>query len=218
MVPHPSAELSAYQREQLEALVLVRRHLAHLGPARQDRLRRQAAAYLALRAEMAAFLNAHFSETCTATCFSNRVSACCSRDGIITFFADVVLNVLVSGEAPLERLQTLLTRPHLGAKCVYLGPQGCCWRLKPIVCERFLCDTAQRRVFGRQPVLGDAWESLKKKASSFTWPDRPILFDRLEQEFIDAGLSSSLMYLHQSPGLLRVKRRARQAAADSREF
>lgn len=214
----PSAELSAYQREQLEALVVVRRHLAQLGPAGQNRLRRQAAPYLLLRAEMAAFLNAHFSETCTAACFKNRVSACCSRDGIITFFADVVLNVLVSGEAQLEHLQTLLMRPHLGAKCVYLGPQGCCWRLKPIVCERFLCDSAQRRVFGCQPALADAWEALKKRASTFTWPDRPILFDRLEQEFIDAGLSSPLMYLHQSPGLLRVKRRARQATADSTEF
>ena len=218
MSQRPSAELSAYQREQLEALVVVRRYLAQVGPAGQDRLRRQAAPYFALRAEMAAFLSSHFSETCTATCFSNRVSACCSRDGIITFFADVVLNVLVSGEARRDRLQNLLTRPHLGAKCVYLGPRGCCWRLKPVVCERFLCDSAQRQVFGRQPSLADAWETLKKRTSAFTWPDRPILFDRLEQEFIDAGISSSLMYLHQSPGLLRVKRRARKVAAAGTEI
>jgi hypothetical protein len=208
----PATELSAYQREQLEALVLVRSHLAHLGPAGQACLRRQAVPYLALRTEMAAFLADHFSETCTTTCFSNRVSACCSRDGIITFFADVVLNVLVSEEGQVDSLQTLLERPHVGAKCVYLGDGGCRWRLKPIVCERFICDTAQHRVFGPQPALRTTWETLKKRASAFTWPDRPILFDRLEQEFIDAGLSSSLMYLHQSPGLLRVKRRAREAA------
>ncbi len=212
MAQRPLPEPSAYQREQLEALVLVRSHLAHLGPAQQDRLRRQAAPYLALRVEMAAFLAAHFSEICTLTCFSNRLSACCTRDGIITFFADVVLNVLVSGEAQVESLQALLERPHVGAKCVYLGGDGCRWRLKPIVCERFICDTAHHRVFDQQPVLRDAWETLKQRASAFTWPDRPILFDRLEQEFIDAGLSSSLMYLHQSPGLLRVKRRAREAA------
>jgi hypothetical protein len=212
MTRNPFVELSAYQREQLEALVLVRSHLVRLGAAQQDRLRRQTAAYLALRAEMAAFLSAHFSEVCTHTCFSNRVSACCTRDGIITFFADVVINVLVSAEEELDSLQQLLERPHVGGKCIYLGEAGCRWRLKPIVCERFLCETAQRRVFDEQPALRDTWENLKERAKAFTWPDRPILFDRLEQEFIDAGHSSSLMYLHHSPGLLRVKRRAREAA------
>ena len=211
----PLTDPSAYQREQLDALVLVRTHLARLGGGRQAQLRRQAAAYLALRAEMAAFLGAHFSEVCTRTCFTNHLSACCTRDGIITFFADVVINVLVSDDAEVATLQRRLERPHVGNKCIYLGEDGCLWRLKPIVCERFLCDSAQRLVFEAQPPLRGAWEDLKKRAKAFTWPDRPILFDRLEQEFIDAGHSSPLMYLHQSPGLLRVKRRARQAAGSS---
>jgi hypothetical protein len=37
---------------------------------------------------------------------------------------------------------------------------------------------------------------------------KKVLFDDLETFFINAGHASSLMYLHNSPGLLLVKKRA----------
>jgi hypothetical protein len=48
------------------------------------------------------------------------------------------------------------------------------------------------------------------KERQFTWPDKPILFDDLEELFVLAGLKSSLMYCHLSPGLLRVKAQSRR--------
>jgi hypothetical protein len=37
-----------------------------------------------------------------------------------------------------------------------------------------------------------------------------VLFDDLEAFFIDCGCTSPLMYLHNSPGLLRVKQKRGQ--------
>jgi hypothetical protein len=51
----------------------------------------------------------------------------------------------------------------------------------------------------------DRWQELLLKEKQFTWPDKPILFDDLEELFLQAGLKSPLMYCHLSPGLLRVK-------------
>jgi hypothetical protein len=48
--------------------------------------------------------------------------------------------------ASLESLQDVLTRPREGFKCVFLGHEGCLWRIKPIVCEMFLCDAAENVV------------------------------------------------------------------------
>jgi len=79
------------------------------------------------------------------------------------------------------------------------------WRVKPIVCEMFLCEQAKKEVFREKAWAEDAWEELKQRKKLYTWPDRPVLFDDLERYFMDAGYSSPLMYLHNSPGLLRVK-------------
>jgi hypothetical protein len=43
---------------------------------------------------------------------------------------------------------------------------------------------------------------------SFRWPDRPVLFDQLEQVFMAVGCRSPLMYINTSPGLLRIKQKA----------
>ena len=48
----------------------------------------------------------------------------------------------------------------------------------------------------------------EEKRRQYTWPDQPVLFDKLEALFVEAGYRSSLMYLHNSPGLLRVKQKA----------
>jgi hypothetical protein len=136
------------------------------------------------------------------------LSACCSREGIVTFFADGVINVLLSTPQETDRLATVLQKGDNGPKCVYLGSNGCLWRLKPIVCAMFLCDRAEEEVFRDRPALRRQWEAYREHKKRFTWPDRPVLFDAIEANFIAAGCTSPLMYLHNSPGLLRVKQQA----------
>lgn len=135
----------------------------------------------------------------------------CSRDGIVSFFADVAVKALISSDTQLDRIMAVLQKPHDGFKCVYLGAsgEGCLWRIKPVVCEMFLCDEAKGEAFQDNPEAGKKWNEIQITRKRFTWPDQPILFDELEQLFIDAGYRSPLMYLHNGPGLLRVKQTAK---------
>ncbi len=199
---------SAYQQEQREALEMVRRHLAEAAPGLPDAVAARLADYHAYRRRLDAFLDGHFREVCRASCYESRLSACCSREGIITFFADVVVNALASADADLDVLDGRLGQPNTGFKCIYLGPRGCLWRIRPLNCALFLCDAAERRILGPEPDLGRGWQALRDEAKCFRWPDRPVLFDDLEHWCMAAGYHSSLMYLNTSPGLLRVKRRA----------
>jgi hypothetical protein len=199
---------SSYQLEQLEALSCVRRHLTSGPRGEREKLRALATDYLEFRRRVDEFQDRNFGNVCDRTCYQSRLSACCSREGIVTFFADVVINLLVSAESEIEGLIEALQRENDGFKCVYLGPAGCRWNVKPIVCEMFLCDPAKTRVFTRNPEAAAEWVELERQRKSFTWPDRPVLFDTIEKHFIAADCASSLMYLHNSPGLLRVKRQA----------
>jgi hypothetical protein len=142
---------------------------------------------------------------CTKKCFTSRSSACCGREGIATFFADVVINALCSTDEQLDLLEQALRQDPGGFKCVYIGKSGCLWRIKPIVCEMFLCDEAKNTVLRPDPVLLRQWEELRVREKEYTWPDKPVLFDELEALFIRAGCDSPLMYFHRSPGLLRIK-------------
>ena len=72
----------------------------------------------------------------------------------------------------------------------------------------FVCDPIQNDVIDPDPHLSAQWQRYAAQAKSFRWPDRPILFDRLERVFMDLGCRSPLMYIHNSPGLMRVKRKA----------
>ncbi len=200
--------MNSYQVEQLEALSLVRLHLNALPRGERRELLCLLEDYLAFRRRVDEFLKLHFDDICDRKCYQSRLSACCSREGIITFFADVVINQLVSEASEVDALAAVLRREHTGFKCVYLGAQGCLWRIKPIVCQMFLCAPAQAQVFGRDPAAESAWRELERQRKGFTWPDRPVVFDRIEKYFIAAGCSSPLMYLHISPGLLRLKQRA----------
>lgn len=200
--------MSAYQKEQVDALETICDCLAKMSERERDDVKSLMVDYLSFRGKTDRFLETHFSEVCSESCYRNRLSACCSKDGIITFFADVVINAMHCTDNEINRVKKRLLRPHTGFKCVYLAEDGCLWRIKPIVCQMFLCEKAQAKVFGDRPAAREAWESLKQRKKTFAWPDRPVLFDRLEAIFIDAGCTSSLMYLHNSPGLLMVKRKA----------
>ena len=197
--------MSEYNREQSEAILLVRHHFKTLSPSELARLKTRIRNYLRFRKEIDRFLQHYFSEVCTQKCYQDHYSACCGREGITAFFADVAINVLVSSDKEIDRLLEVLSLPNLGMKCVYLGDRGCLWRIKPIVCEMFLCEHARKTVFDKDPSALNEWERLKRREKRYTWPNRPVLFDDLETCFIRAGYSSSLMYFHNSPGLLRVK-------------
>jgi hypothetical protein len=197
--------MNPYHQEQTEAFSMVLKHLKNNPSQRQD-LFPPVADYLAFRTDR--FLSTRFSKICTQTCYQNRLSACCSREGIVTFFADIVVNVLASELLEIEDLIAILGEANTGFKCVYLTAKGCRWKVKPVVCEMFLCDRAKDSVFAQNLQLKSEWERIEKKRKTFTWPDQPVLFDRLEAHFINAGYQSPLMYLHNSPGLLRVKQKA----------
>ena len=197
--------MSAYNRQQREALLMVRSHLEGLPTPRRKTLRESIEPYLAFRGEVARFQEEFFSSLCSRKCFSDHTSACCGREGILTFFADVVINVLLSTGEEVDSLLSTLDRDRGGWNCVYLDEAGCRWRLKPIVCEMFLCDEARERVLGGREDLGLQWEDLRQRERLFTRPTQPVLFDDLERLFIEAGITSPLMYFHRSPGLLRLK-------------
>ena len=199
---------SPYQQEQHEAILMASTHIDTLSSGQIEALKTSSREYLVFRYDVDAFLNAYFATVCTQKCFQNNLSACCSREGIITFFADIVINALFSTSEERKFLLTVLQKPNIGPKCVYLGPQGCLWRIKPIVCQMFLCDAAMIRIFSDNSMAESAWNVLKNREKQFTWPDKKVLFDDMETFFINAGHVSSLMYLHNSPGLLLVKKRA----------
>ena len=203
--------MSSYQKEQIEALALVQGYLADLTLVARSALALRIADYLLFRDDVDAFLEGHFSDVCTLKCFKSKISACCSRDSIITFFGDVVVNALVTQQEEINALRSVLQKPNKGFKCIYLGEQGCMWRVKPIVCEMFLCKSAGQEVLTPKSEAAKTWEALKQRKKLFTWPDRPVLFDDLERIFLDAGYSSSLMYMHTSPGLLRIKKQAQKS-------
>ncbi|MCP4349719.1 MAG: hypothetical protein GY795_29920 [Desulfobacterales bacterium] len=200
--------MNPYHKEQSDTFTMIQQEFAVLPSTEKQKLKAMAEDYLIFRDEVDAFLASHFGEVCTHKCYQSQLSACCSREGIITFFGDTAVNVLMSGNEEIEILIKTLQKPDNGFKCIYLGQEGCMWRVKPIVCEMFLCDQAKKEVFDKKPELGQIWENLNLKKKHYTWPDKPVLFDALENFFINRGLSSPLMYMHNSPGLLRVKQRA----------
>lgn len=199
--------MTSYRKEQLECHRQIRDALSRISLSDRIRLRGEVEPYLIFRKEVDRFQETYFSDVCTAACFRSRLSACCTRDGILTFFADHVINALVSEERALSALIDDLSMPDAGFKCVYLGPKGCRWAVKPLICEMFLCESAMHRVCEDAPEAGEAWGRLAIQAKTFRWPDRPVLFDVIEKRFMELGVDSPLMHLHKSPGLVRLKRR-----------
>jgi hypothetical protein len=198
--------MGTYNTEQIDAIVLVREGLHRLSSSAVKTLLQKAQSYCLFREEVDAFLSTYFARLCTEKCFENQTSACCSRDGITTFFADVVINALLSDDKALDLLlDALHHQDPRSSKCVYLGKEGCLWRMKPIVCEMFLCEPAKQTVFTQDSSAESLWSGLKAKEKDFTWPSRPVLFEYLEHFFLQKGYDSSLMYFHNSPGLIRIR-------------
>ena len=200
--------MSTYREEQLKSQEMVIRHLREASATERDQLLRMCRDYLRFREDVRHHQRRHLSAICTHACFRSQLSACCNKDGIITFFADLVINALCAPPQDLDRLLASLGQSRGDLKCVYLGTQGCCWHIKPLICEMFLCDRALEEMRAADPRSVETWRRLETEAKRFRWPDRPVLFDMLESRFLAAGLCSPLMYLHNSPGLVRIKRKA----------
>ena len=197
--------LSEYNRDQLHALNIVQDFFKSLPSSEAQKLITQTASYIEFRTVVADFHNKYLSDICTAKCFTGMESACCNKEGIATFFADVVINVLHSDTSQLEKIERQLTHGSPGNKCIYLTNNGCLWQYKPIVCEMFLCSHAKTGLEKKDPACIKRWEKLRQDEKKFTWPDKPVLFDEIEKLFIKQGINSPLMYFHKSPGLLRIK-------------
>lgn len=200
--------MNTYQNEQLEALLQVRKQLTRMAASTKARLEEEIRPYLEFRRRLEAFLSENLGNFCTRACFESQTSACCSKDGIITFWADVVINVICSSDGDLATLAKAIKNPAVPYKCIYLSTEGCLWKVRPLVCAMFVCDQVQHDVIDRSAELKAVWEMHRKSAKSFRWPDRPVLFDRLESVFINLGCQSPLMYINSSPGLLRIKQKA----------
>lgn len=200
--------MNTYQKEQFETLNLIRNYLVQCPRDVIDSLDCMIRDYLEFRNETSNFLCTHLGTVCTKNCYENKVSACCSKDGILSFFADHLVNALVSAQSELEAMAAAVKNPGNNFKCIYLGKSGCVWKIKPIVCEMFLCTNAKKEVFENNTDCKNTWAELEIKKKLYTWPDKPVLFDTLEQHFLDKGLKSDLMYMNNSPGLLRVKQKS----------
>ena len=200
--------MTTYNKEQLDALKRVSTALTAMDSNETDRLKKEARDYLAFREQVATFSHAHLAAICKQKCYDTGLSACCTREGIITYFTDVVLNVLFSTPNQLDRLAQALIAPKAGNQCVYLSPQGCLWTLKPIVCEMFFCDWLKDEARAMNPSLPDRIADFKIRQKAYTWPDKPVIFNRIETIFLEKGCTSPLMYFHTSPGLIRIKKKA----------
>ena len=201
--------MNDYQQEQWDALQMAVEQLSLLKTGERQELFQELAPYLAFRSEVDRFLDLHFSAHCTRSCYSNQLSACCSKDGIVAFWADMVVNVCCSSEAAIEKMFEALRSPFNDRKCTYLQADGCCWQVRPLMCAMFLCEPAQEKVFTHDESCKIQWDTLRSRAKAFRWPTRPVLFDRLETFFLDRGCRSSLMFINTSPALLRIKQKAR---------
>jgi len=207
--------MNAYQQEHADAFRKVSGFWETLEETSRSEIQSKLSDYLVFRKDVDRFLETHFKTLCTLACFQSRLSACCSREGIIVFFADVVINYILSEKTRITSIMDALERPNTGDKCVYLTECGCLWMVKPIICQMFLCGRAERDVLERDAAAKRRWNHYQVLKRRFIWPDRQVLFDDVERVFMASGIDSPLMYLHKSPGLMRIKKEAGIVQAES---
>lgn len=200
--------MNDYQAEQWDALSKAGGAIRRFNAAESGVLHDKVEPYLKFRRQLDTFHSLHLEDHCRRTCYETHLSACCSKDGIVTFWADVTINALFSSQKQLDDLALALKEPAYPQKCTFLGPKGCRWQLRPLMCALFLCDAAKTGIFEDDGAAETQWESLRSQADEYRWPDKPVLFDWMELHFLTMGIHSSLMYINKSPGLLRIKRKA----------
>lgn len=203
-----SLQFGDYNHGQRISFQSIRKACKKLTSSQIQQLRESFQSYLQFRREMEAFQLYYFGSHCQKTCFETGLSACCGFESIVTFFADQVINLLMTSEENILSLLQVLERPNTTGKCVYLGEHGCLWQVRPISCAMFLCDPAKKIIFERYPEAESVWKHFQEQEKEYNWPTKPVLFDDLENYFLELGVESPHLYFHQSPGLLRVKKKA----------
>ncbi len=200
--------MNTYQKEHFDTYRLVMNFLGNRPASERRSLIDLSADYVDFRKRLDRFQQAHVAELCADKCYRTHESMCCSRDSIVVYFADVVVNCLHSEGAEIDRIISVLESSNTGHQCIYLTAQGCRWRILPIVCGMFLCDAAASCISEAGSTILKQWQDLAAERLRYTWPDRPVVFDALEKRFLAHGLNSVLMHLNSSPGLLALKRKA----------
>ncbi len=200
--------MSEYNRDQWESFKAIEAAMHALSEDRVAALRSDLEPYLVFRRKLRMFHERFFEPSCMTLCFETHRSACCGFESIFTFFADQVFTYILSKPHERKQLFEALLRPYRSDRCVYLGPKGCVWTLPPISCAMFYCEEVKDRVFGSRPEAAEWWQELRTAERAFTYPDRLVLFEAVENLFQSLGVDSSHMYFHKSPGLLRIKKKA----------
>ncbi|MCK8601933.1 hypothetical protein [Desulfoferrobacter suflitae] len=199
---------SGYNHDQLISYNAISTTLEKLPAEQIAGLKKRIAPYLEFRARVEEFYQHYFRNICEQSCFATHISACCGFESIIIFFADQVINCIMSNPDQLTGIVEILEKPNRSNHCVFLGKSGCIWQVRPITCAMFLCDPAKQTLFARSPEAEPVWRELQQWEKDFTWPVNPVLFDELERYFMDLGVDVPSLYFHKSPGLLRLKARA----------
>lgn len=209
-------DMSLYHRTQLESIRSAFEACEKLDDLTRTHLRNLASPYMEFRRELDQFNERYFLSYCRKACFETKRSACCGYESIIVFFADEVINYLFGGKDDFPIILEKLRRVKASDHCVYLGEEGCLWTIRPISCAMFFCDDVKKEVFWNVPEAQTRWNELVRKEKSFTWPDRPVLFDTIEEVFIKIGVMTDHMYCHRSPGLLKLKQDSRHRFVNDR--
>ncbi len=199
-------EIGKYNSLHLQSVKTTFQALRSLKISELEELKKLIAPYIKFREDLKEFTKTYFLEFCREKCFKTSKSLCCGYESIIVFFADEVINYLFGNPKDFEIIIEKLSIPNNTNHCVYLGENGCLWTVRPISCAMFFCEEAKNWVFSsfsEEPLK--KWNYLQKMEKTFTWPDKPILFDELEEYFIKRGVWTSHMYFHKSPGLLKIK-------------
>ena len=179
-----------------------------MGDDEKNHLKETVKPYLQFRKELQHFSMVHLFRLCKTKCYDTGLSACCTKEGVITYFADMVVNLLHSDPAQTSRFKEHLDRPRNDTLCVYMGESGCVWKIKPIVCEMFFCDWLLEETANRNPATAVEIEKFNTLKKQFLWPDKPVLFDAIETIFLEKKLEATTMYYHLSPGLKAIKKKA----------
>jgi hypothetical protein len=200
--------VSPYNTEQQEALDQALQGISTMTADEISRIKASTEPYLQFREEVRNFSETHLFPLCKTKCYETGLSACCTKEGIITYFADMVINFLHSDAGQIARIREALARPRNDGFCVYLGETGCLWRIKPIVCDMFFCDWLLEAAALNNPMIVTRIAQFKTLQKQFTWPDKPVLFDAMETIFLEKKLKAATMYYHFSPGLKAIKKKA----------
>ena len=201
----PLQYISDYNRDQLVSFQAILDIMEKLSREEMEELKIMIRPYLVFRQRLDDYHARYFSGYCRKACFDTGLSACCGFESIITFFADQVITVLSSRPEDLEVLIEKLSWPNDTGKCVYTGPKGCVWKLRPVSCAMFFCHEAKVSVFKSYPEAESLWGMFLEQERDFTWPTKLVVFDQIEKFFLRYGVSSPHLYFHRSPGLLKLK-------------